>query len=103
MFNMSLKTVMQKVMIAKKIKIKTAIAVALVCLSAGTAMAGLYYYGYRSIGSFNPFSWKKNSPVAKNENKNNNIQAASLIGTISGTCQVCGGKTYCKCECPKKK
>ena len=90
---------MNKVMIAKKVKTKTAIAVALVLLAAGPVVAGFYYYGSK-IENF-PFFWKK-AAVTTPENKSSGLTAIQ-IGTIPGTCQVCGGKTYCKCDCPAKK
>jgi hypothetical protein len=99
MFNTSFKIAMQKVMTIKKIKTKTVIAVALVCLAAGTAMAGLYYYGSRQL--------RHSTPVAQNQTNNSPIlqqaQTSNQIGKVLGTCQVCGGKTYCKCDCPSKR
>ncbi len=93
-------------MTIKKIRTKTAIAAALVLLAAGPAVAGFYYYGSK-IENF-PFFWRKKASVATKENKKNNSanseksQVSNQIGTIPGTCQVCGGKTYCKCECPSR-
>lgn len=104
MLNASLKKTMRKVMTVKKVKTKTAIAVALVLLAAGPVVAGFYYYGSKieNLPSF----WKKKSTVATSEinsSVSEKNQASVQAGTVRGTCQVCGGKTYCKCECPKKK
>jgi hypothetical protein len=103
MFGLDFKKIsMKNVITASKVKTKTAIAVALVVLAAGSVMAGMYYLPKRNV-SFSDLFGKKTPLVAENENKNASIQTNYQIGKVLGTCQVCGGKTYCKCDCPDKK
>jgi hypothetical protein len=107
---MRFKINMRKMIAVKKIGTKTAITAALLLFSAGSVAAGLYYYGYRDVskfgkvGNFLSSLFYKNgkNEAAKTINNQISSQLNNQIGKTLGTCQVCGGKTYCKCECPSK-
>lgn len=91
-------------MTVKKVGTKTTIAVALALLAAGPVVAAWYHYGFK-IKKLTSFPKESASVSVKENNSAGAVESPASIqaGTVLGTCQVCGEKTYCKCECPSKK